>query len=62
MKDTSIIPQGPYCYTWIETPSKENNYVLNVITLIYIVGFHENQKKVKKSENIFMIDKPKRLM
>jgi len=25
--DESVIPIGPYCYTWIETPSKENNFV-----------------------------------
>jgi hypothetical protein len=26
MKDTSVIPKGSYCYTWIEEPSKNNNY------------------------------------
>lgn len=25
-KDTSIIPKGDYCYTWIEVPSESNNY------------------------------------
>jgi hypothetical protein len=25
-KDTSIIPQGHYCYTWLETPSESNNF------------------------------------
>ena len=25
-KNTSIIPKGPYCYTWKELPSKENNF------------------------------------
>jgi len=35
VKDTSIIPQGPYCYTWIETPSKENNYVGKTNTCAY---------------------------
>jgi len=25
--DESVIPMGCYCYTWIETPSKENNFV-----------------------------------
>jgi hypothetical protein len=24
-KDTSVIPQGDYCYTWIEAPSEINN-------------------------------------
>ena len=27
MKDTSVIPKGDYCYTWIEVPSVENNFV-----------------------------------
>jgi len=26
VKDTSIIPKGDYCYTWIEVPSESNNY------------------------------------
>ncbi len=26
VKDTSIIPNGDYCYTWIEVPSESNNY------------------------------------
>jgi hypothetical protein len=26
LKDTSIIPKGDYCYTWIEVPSESNNY------------------------------------
>lgn len=25
-KDTSVIPIGDYCYTWIEYPSKENGF------------------------------------
>jgi len=24
-KNTSVIPQGSYCYTWEESPSQENN-------------------------------------
>lgn len=27
MKDTSVIPRGPYCYTWIEYPSEKNNFI-----------------------------------
>ena len=27
MKDTSVIPHGDYCYTWIEVPSVSNNFV-----------------------------------
>lgn len=26
MKPKDIIPSGPYCYTWLEYPSKENNF------------------------------------
>lgn len=26
MKDTSQIPVGDYCYTWLEYPSEENNF------------------------------------
>jgi len=25
-KITSVIPEGYYCYTWIEIPNKENNF------------------------------------
>lgn len=25
-KDTSMIPEGDYCYTWIETPNRETNF------------------------------------
>lgn len=27
MKDTSVIPHGDYCYTWIEFPSVSNNFI-----------------------------------
>ena len=26
LKDTSVIPKGDYCYSWIETPSEQNNW------------------------------------
>lgn len=29
-KDKSLIPPGPYCYTWIEVPSKNNNFRVKV--------------------------------
>ncbi|MCK9441803.1 MAG: hypothetical protein M0Q13_10340 [Methanothrix sp.] len=35
-KDTSVIPQGMYCYTIIDTPSKENGYKLKIKDCPYL--------------------------
>jgi len=35
VKDTSVIPKGDYCYTWIEVPSVENNFVGKTKTCPY---------------------------
>ena len=35
MKDTSVIPHGDYCYTWIEVPSVSNNFVGKTKTCPY---------------------------
>jgi len=35
MKDTSVIPHGDYCYTWIEFPSVSNNFVGKTKTCPY---------------------------
>lgn len=34
-KDTSIIPEGPYCYTTRETPCEENGWVHKVNSCPY---------------------------
>lgn len=35
-KDTSIIPFGDYCYTWVEPPSEENNRKGKIKTCPYL--------------------------
>jgi len=35
MKDKTVIPKGDYCYTILETPSKENDFVLKINPCIY---------------------------